>query len=221
MSPPQTTRGPSRAADPRASLLTPRGSALLGVLAAAFTFPRASPTLGIMTLLGKDIDDTHDLTLVIASSQTAACIVSPSPARVTDRRRSTVVLAPFGLYASGIGFIGNLGLDAGHTAAVAAVGALTMVCAILSKAVPLARQALAAPPVAEPSDPESNWPPMQGTSKHITGDSLLLDLRAWCTCTALLPEATRPPTRASAPERHGHAGLRRHHRAFGVSANGR
>jgi RND superfamily putative drug exporter len=93
------------------------GLGLLGMLAAAVTFASVSPTLATMMGLGVGIDYALFLTTrhrqqvldgvdpVDAAARTAA-----TSGRAVIIAACTVVVALCGLYASGIGFIGKLGL---------------------------------------------------------------------------------------------------------------
>ncbi|HLH99333.1 MAG TPA: MMPL family transporter, partial [Acidimicrobiales bacterium] len=71
---------------------------------------------------------------------------------------STVIIAVLGLYASGIGFIGKLGLAASITVAVAALGAVTLVPALLGLAgAGIDRRRVRRRPVAEAAGEHPGW----------------------------------------------------------------
>ena len=117
------------------------GLGLLGMLAAATTFATVSPTLAIMMGLGVGIDYALFLTtrhrqLVMdgADPADAAGRALATSGHAVLIAASTVVIALLGLYASGITFIGKLGVAAGLVVAVAALGAVTVVPALLGLA---------------------------------------------------------------------------------------
>ena len=114
------------------------GLACLGLLAAAFTFATVSPTLATMIGLGVGID--YALFLVTRHRQNlmdgADPVHSAGHATATSGRAvlvsgCTVIIALAGLYASGVSFIGKLGLAAATTVVSAVIGALTLVPALL------------------------------------------------------------------------------------------
>ncbi|MFI1014405.1 MMPL family transporter [Streptomyces sp. NPDC020965] len=114
------------------------GLALLGLLAAAFTFATVSPTLATMIGLGVGID--YALFLVTRHRQhlmdgrdpvTAAGRATATSGHAVLLSGGTVIIALSGLWVSGIGFIGKLGLAAAVTVVTAVLGALTLVPALL------------------------------------------------------------------------------------------
>lgn len=114
------------------------GLACLGLLAAAFTFPTVSPTLATMIGLGVGID--YALFLITRHRQTlmdgkdpvhAAGYAATTSGRAVLVSGTTVIIALAGLYASGVTFIGKLGLAAAVTVVSAVAGALTLVPALL------------------------------------------------------------------------------------------
>ncbi|MFD9423665.1 MULTISPECIES: MMPL family transporter [unclassified Streptomyces] len=114
------------------------GLALLGLLAAAATFATVSPTLATMIGIGVGID--YALFLVTRHRQnlvdgedpvTAAGNAAATSGRAVLLSGCTVIIALSGLWVSGIGFIGKLGLAAAVTVVTAVIGALTLVPAIL------------------------------------------------------------------------------------------
>jgi RND superfamily putative drug exporter len=114
------------------------GLAILGLFASAFTFATVSPTLATMIGLGVGID--YALFLITRHRQDlmdgADPVRSAGHAAATSGRAvlvsgTTVIIALAGLYASGVGFIGKLGLAAAITVVSAVLGALTLVPALL------------------------------------------------------------------------------------------
>ncbi|WP_416976742.1 MMPL family transporter [Streptomyces sp. T028] len=114
------------------------GLAILGLLAAAFTFATVSPTLATMIGLGVGID--YALFLITRHRQNLMNGADPAEAAghaaATSGRAvlvsgTTVIIALAGLYASGVSFIGKLGLAAAVTVVSAVAGALTLVPALL------------------------------------------------------------------------------------------
>ncbi|MFF1439009.1 MMPL family transporter [Streptomyces sp. NPDC058295] len=114
------------------------GLACLGLLAAAFTFATVSPTLATMIGLGVGIDYALFLTtrhrqnlMDGADPAEAAGHTNATSGRAVLVSGTTVIIALFGLYASGVSFIGKLGLAAAITVVSAVIGALTLVPALL------------------------------------------------------------------------------------------
>jgi RND superfamily putative drug exporter len=114
------------------------GLAILGLLAAAFTFATVSPTLATMIGLGVGID--YALFLITRHRQNlldgADPVRAAGQAAATSGRAvlvsgCTVIIALAGLSASGVSFIAKLGLAAAVTVVSAVAGALTLVPALL------------------------------------------------------------------------------------------
>ncbi|MFJ7336173.1 MMPL family transporter [Streptomyces sp. NPDC101110] len=114
------------------------GLAILGLLAAAFTFATVSPTLATMIGLGVGID----YALFMLTRHRQNLIDGMDPVRAAGQAASTsghavlvsgctVIIALAGLSASGVSFISLLGVAAGVTVVSAVVGALTLVPALL------------------------------------------------------------------------------------------
>ncbi len=138
------------------------GLSILGMLAAAITFPSVTPTLAVMMGLGVSID--YALFLSTRHRQQVQDGVEPATAaaRTNDASGSavlvaaaTVIVALLGLYASGLAFIGKMGLAAGIGVAVGAVAAVTLVPALLGLAGRRIDVARVRPPVAEPAPEQS------------------------------------------------------------------
>ncbi len=117
------------------------GLGVLGMIAASSTFPTVSPTLATMMGLGVGIDyalflATRHRQLVMdgAEPAEAAGRTTASSGRAILVAALTVVIALLGLYASGIGFIGQIGLAGAVAVAVGAVSALTLAPALLGLA---------------------------------------------------------------------------------------
>ncbi|NNN04007.1 MAG: MMPL family transporter [Acidimicrobiaceae bacterium] len=114
------------------------GLSLVTWLAAFFQFGSSAPTLAAMIGLGVGIDYGVFLTTRFRQAVMdgvdvvkAAGRVATTSGRAVLVAASTVIVALLGLYASGITFIGQLGLAAALTVAVSAVSALTLVPALL------------------------------------------------------------------------------------------
>jgi putative drug exporter of the RND superfamily len=114
------------------------GLAILGLLAAAFTFATVSPTLATMIGLGVGIDyalfqsTRHRQNLMNGADPVhAAGHATATSGRAVIVSGCTVIIALFGLYASGVSFIGKLGLAAATTVVSAVIGAVTLVPAML------------------------------------------------------------------------------------------
>ncbi|MFD7702053.1 MMPL family transporter [Streptomyces caelestis] len=114
------------------------GLAVLGLLAAAFTFATVSPTLATMIGLGVGID--YALFLITRYRQDvmdggdpvgAAGHATATSGRAVLVSGCTVVIALAGLSVSGVSFIAKLGLAAAVTVVSAVAGALTLVPALL------------------------------------------------------------------------------------------
>ncbi|MFJ9752349.1 MMPL family transporter [Streptomyces chartreusis] len=140
------------------------GMALLGLLAAAFTFGNAAPTLATMMGLGVGVD--YALFLITRHRRLLRDLDDPVAAagramatsgRAVIVAAATVALALGGLYASGVTFIGTLGLAAGLTVLVAAVAALTLSPALLGVTGRRIDHWRVRTPVDEPSGTADTW----------------------------------------------------------------
>jgi RND superfamily putative drug exporter len=114
------------------------GLSILGIFAASLTFGTASPTLAAMIGIGVGIDYAVFLTTrfrqqIIDGDDPveAAGFCTTTSGRAVLLAAGTVSVAMLGLYASGIAFVGLLGLAAVFGVVTAAVGAVTLVPALL------------------------------------------------------------------------------------------
>jgi putative drug exporter of the RND superfamily len=117
------------------------GLSLVGLLAAATTFPTAAPT--VATLLGLGVAVDYGLFLIARHREQLdhGMDVRPSIGRSTATSGaaiviagSTVVIAILGLYVSGVPFVGAMGLASAVVVAVAMLAALTLMPAFMSVA---------------------------------------------------------------------------------------
>jgi RND superfamily putative drug exporter len=117
------------------------GLSLLGLLAAAFTFPTTSPTIATLLGLGVAIDyglfqvarHREHLDLGEAPVDAAGAPNATSGAAIVVAG-STVVIAILGLFVAGVPFISALGVSAAIVVAVTMLAALTLVPAFLGTA---------------------------------------------------------------------------------------
>ncbi|HUB71051.1 MAG TPA: MMPL family transporter, partial [Acidimicrobiales bacterium] len=114
------------------------GLNILGIVSAALTFGTASPTLATMIGLGVGIDYAVFLTTRHRQSVIdgrdpveAAALAASTSGRAVLVAATTVSIALLGLFASGIAFLGYLGLAAVFGVVAAALGAITLVPAAL------------------------------------------------------------------------------------------
>lgn len=144
------------------------GLAILGLLAAAFTFATVSPTLATMIGLGVGID----YALFMLTRHRQNLFDGMDPVRAAGQAASTsghavlvsgctVIIALAGLSASGVSFISLLGVAAAVTVVSAVVGALTLVPALLGFIGRHIDRYHVRPPVAETEAGASDTP--QGT----------------------------------------------------------
>jgi RND superfamily putative drug exporter len=114
------------------------GISILGIFAASLTFGTASPTLAAMIGIGVGIDYAVFLTTRFrqqiidgADPVEAAGFCTTTSGRAVLLAAGTVAVAMLGLYASGIAFVGRLGLAAVFGVLTSAIGAVTLVPAML------------------------------------------------------------------------------------------
>ncbi|NNN10511.1 MMPL family transporter [Ferrimicrobium acidiphilum] len=114
------------------------GLSLLGLVAAVVTFGTVSPTLAVMIGLGVGIDYAVFLTTRFRQKIidgfdpiSAAGATVKSSGHAVLVAATSVSIALFGLYGSGIGFIGQLGFASVFGVVTAAIGAMTLVPAAL------------------------------------------------------------------------------------------
>ncbi|MFE1754441.1 MMPL family transporter [Streptomyces anandii] len=114
------------------------GLGVVGVVAGVVSFATAAPTLATMLGLGVGIDYALFLTTRFRQElmdgrdpATAAARTTASGGRAVLVAAVTVIVAMLGLYASGLTFIGKLGLAACLAVAVTATAAVTLVPAAL------------------------------------------------------------------------------------------
>ena len=138
------------------------GSSILALVAGVISFGTASPTLAVMIGLGVGIDYALFLTTRFRQQiMNGADPVAAAGRTVATSGRSvliaatTVSIALFGLYASGITFIGQLGFAAVFTVLVAAAGAITLVPAGLGLIGGRIDQYTVRHPVAEAAVPQA------------------------------------------------------------------
>jgi len=140
------------------------GVSLLSLVAAVVSFGTASPTLALMVGLGVGIDYALFLTTRFRQLVTdredpvsAAARTASTSGYAVLTAAAIVAVALLGLYASGITFIGQLGLAAVFTVVTAAAGALTLVPAGLGLAGRRIDRWRVRTPVAESGSAHDSW----------------------------------------------------------------
>ncbi len=117
------------------------GLSLVGLLAAAITFPTTAPT--VATLLGLGVAVDYGLFLVARHREQVDAGMDPIESAAKSEARagtsivvagSTVVVSILGLYISGVPFVGAMGLASAIVVAVTMLTALTLVPAFLGTA---------------------------------------------------------------------------------------
>ena len=114
------------------------GLSLLGLLATLVTFPTTAPTIATLLGLGVAVDyglflmarhrEQMDAGMDVVTSARHAEGTSGAAIVVAG---STVVISILGLYISGVGFVGSLGLAAAMVVTVTMIAALTLVPAFM------------------------------------------------------------------------------------------
>jgi len=132
------------------------GVGVLGMVASVLSFASVAPTLAIMIGLGVGIDyalflSTRYRQLVMDGAEPAEAVVHAvaTSGQSVLVAGGTVVIAMLGLFASGIGFVGRVGLAAAIAVAVSALAAITLVPALLGLAGPNLDRLRLRRPVAE------------------------------------------------------------------------
>ena len=140
------------------------GLSVLGLIAASVSFAAVAPTLAVMMGLGVGIDyalflSTRFRRAVAAGADPvdAAADTIASSGRAVIVAAVTVIVALLGLYASGLDFIGRLGLAGGTAVAVAAISALTLAPALLGLAGKRIDRWHVRTPASEPTGERDAW----------------------------------------------------------------
>jgi len=140
------------------------GLSLLYIAAATTTFSASAPKLAIMIGLGVGLDYAVFLTTRFrqyvrdgTDPVRAAGLTTASSGRAIVVAACTVSIAMLGLYASGLVFIGKLGLAAVLSVLTAAVGAVTLVPAMFGLLGRRIDQVAVRAPVAESGATRDGW----------------------------------------------------------------
>lgn len=201
----------------------------LGLLAAHADFGQAAPTLAAMMGLGVGIDYALFLTTRyrallhdgLEPADAVARAVATS-GRAVLVAASTVAMALAGLFASGIAFIGTLGVAAGLTVAVAAAASVTLTPALLGLLGRRIDRWSVRTPVAEPtgdSDVWHRWAERVGRRPwhYLAAGLLLLGLLAVPAASMRMGHIDAGTKPTSSTERRAHDLITQ---GFGPGANG-
>ena len=141
------------------------GLSLLGLLAAASTFPTTAPTIATLLGLGVAVDyglflmarhrEQMDTGMDLVASAARAEATSGAAIVVAG---GTVVVSILGLYVSGVAFVGALGLAAAIVVAITMLAALTLVPAFMGVAGSNVRALSARFRARRPASPRRNRP---------------------------------------------------------------
>jgi putative drug exporter of the RND superfamily len=205
------------------------GVSLLGLAAAVVTFSSTAPTLATMMGLGVGIDYALFLTtrhrqrlIDGADPADAAADTVASSGRAVLIAACTVAVALYGLYASGIVFIGKLGLASAIGVTVSALAAVTLVPALLGLAGRRIDRLRVRHPIAEPHQDNGFWQRYTASVgrhpwRYLLGGLLVAAILAIPVLSMRLGYIDASAEPAGYPDRQAYESITR---GFGVGANG-